>query len=70
MAASLGLIDPATAALAVKAYRHYRNIQREIRLAQGQDVKCRVPPEAVREEREAVLRLWRSVFGTDEPQPA
>lgn len=68
MASRLGLLDAETAATAVKAYRHYRNIQREIRLARGQDVKCRVNPAIVETERSAVLKLWRDVFGTDAPQ--
>ena len=69
MAARLGLLDEATAEQAVKAYRHYRNIQREIRLAHGEDVRCRVDPESVADERRAVLKLWQDVFGTDAPQP-
>lgn len=69
MAARLGLLDETTAEQAVKAYRHYRNIQREIRLAHGEDVRCRVDPESVADERRAVLKLWQDVFGTDAPQP-
>ena len=67
MAARLGLLDEETAALAVKAYRHYRNIQREIRLSRGEDVRCRVEPQSVADERKAVLKLWKDVFGTDAP---
>lgn len=70
MAGDLGLVDPEKAAAALKAYRRYRNIQRSIRMARGQDVRCRVAPEQVAEERQAVLALWREVFGTDAPQPA
>ena len=58
MAAGLGLIDKDLAMRSVSAYRHYRNIQREIRLSRGETVKARA----------AVLALWRSVFGTDEPR--
>lgn len=68
MAARLGLIDETKAAQAVAAYRRYRNIQREIRLARGQDVRCRVDAAAVAKEREAVLSLWNDVFGTEEPR--
>ena len=67
MAARLGLLDEETAAQAVKAYRHYRNIQREIRLSRGEDVRCRVEPQSVADERKAVLKLWKDVFGTDAP---
>lgn len=68
MAARLGLIDELKARQAVDAYRHYRNIQREIRLARGQDARCRVDPASVSGERDAVLSLWRDVFGTEEPK--
>ena len=68
MAASLGLIDKELARKAVQAYRHYRNIQREIRLSRGETVKARVEPELVQDDFPAVLELWRQVFGTDAPQ--
>lgn len=68
MAAGLGLIDKDLAMRSVSAYRHYRNIQREIRLSRGETVKARVPAEVVEKDRPAVLALWRSVFGTDEPR--
>ena len=68
MAAGLGLIDKDLAMRSVSAYRHYRNIQREIRLSRGETVKARVPAEVVEKDRPAVLALWGSVFGTDEPR--
>lgn len=68
-AARLGLIDVGMAQRAVQAYRRYRNIQREIRLSQGDGAYARVPVESVRDERNAVLALWRDVFKTDEPLP-
>ena len=68
MAARLKLLDEDTAAAAVKAYRRYRNIQRSIRLARGQDVRCRVEAQTVEKERAAILKLWRDVFQTDAPQ--
>lgn len=68
MAANLGLIDKDLAMQSVSAYRHYRNIQREIRLSRGETVKARVEPAVVQNDYPAVLALWREVFGTDEPQ--
>ena len=43
------------------AYRTYRKLQHKLRL-DGME-KARVEPHAVENEREAVLRLWRRVFG-------
>lgn len=70
MGARLGLLDAGLAAPAVAAYRRYRALQHEIRLNAGEGVPARVPPELVESEREAVLALWRSVFGTDGPHRA
>jgi [glutamine synthetase] adenylyltransferase / [glutamine synthetase]-adenylyl-L-tyrosine phosphorylase len=67
-AARIGLVDPALAAPAVKAYRRYRQLQHEIRLNSGDGVPVRVPAAMLAGERQAVLALWRSVFLTDEPQ--
>lgn len=67
-AARLGLVDDELAASAVRAYRRYRVLQHEIRLNSGEGVPVRVPVDLVREEQKAVLALWKSVFGTDEPQ--
>ncbi|MDO4936657.1 MAG: bifunctional [glutamate--ammonia ligase]-adenylyl-L-tyrosine phosphorylase/[glutamate--ammonia-ligase] adenylyltransferase [Sutterellaceae bacterium] len=69
MAARLGLIPEDLAEKVVNAYRHYRNIQREIRLSRGEDARSRVPLEDVKQDRDAVLQLWNLVFQTDEPQP-
>ena len=68
MCARLGLIDEASAARAVLAYRRYRALQHEIRLNAGEGVPARVPLDMVEEEREAVKTLWREVFGNDGPQ--
>ncbi len=68
MAADLGLIDKTLAKASVEAYRHYRNIQREIRLSRGETVKARVEPETVKADAAAVLSLWQAVFGTAAPQ--
>ena len=68
MAADLGLIDKTLASASVEAYRHYRNIQREIRLSRGETVKARVEPETVKADAAAVLSLWQAVFGTAAPQ--
>lgn len=67
-AARLGLIDSEVAAPAVAAYRRYREVQHEIRLNAGESLPVRVPADLFVEEREAVKRLWRSAFSTDEPQ--
>ena len=69
MAARLGLIPENLAEQVVNAYRHYRNIQREIRLSRGEEVRCRVALDDVKDDRTAVLQLWALVFGTDAPQP-
>ncbi len=68
MAAGLGLIDEELSQKCIKAYRHYRNIQREIRLSRGIDARVRVDLETVEDDRNNVLRLWREVFKTDAPQ--
>lgn len=67
MAAREGLIDEVLASGAVKAYRRYRTLQHEIRLNAGESALSRVPPELAAEDRQAVLSLWRSVFGVDGP---
>lgn len=69
MAARLGLIPEDLAVKVVNAYRRYRNIQREIRLSQGEDARVRVAFDDVKDDRQAVLDLWRLVFETDAPQP-
>ncbi len=71
MMAKAGLVKEATAGQAVKAYRRYRDIQREVRLGQGAEGgPVRVAPETVAKESDAVKALWREVFGTDEPSRA
>lgn len=68
MSARAGFIDETAAKDAVKAYRRYRALQHEIRLNAGDGAPARVPVELVEWEREAVARLWRSVFNTDAPR--
>ena len=68
MAGEIGLVPSELAQQGVSAYRRYRNIQREIRLSQGEGAAARVEPELVAKERAAVLALWKAVFETDEPQ--
>ena len=67
-AARLQLVDKEIADRAVAAYRHYREVQHEIRLNAGEGLPVRVPSELFLTEREAVKCLWQSVFGTDEPR--
>ena len=45
----------------------YRALQHEIRLNAGEGVPVRVPADMIEAEREAVLKLWRTVFETDAP---
>jgi len=66
-AARLQLVDQDIAAQAVAAYRRYREVQHEIRLNAGEGLPVRVPAALFQTEREAVKRLWYSVFETDEP---
>lgn len=68
-AADEGLIDPENAKAAAAAYRHYRNLQREIRLRLGESAPARVDPALIASDRAAVLQLWEAVFGTDAPLP-
>ena len=67
MSARAGFLAEETALAAVRAYRRYRALQHEIRLNAGEGAPARVPPDIVIDERAAVERLWREVFGTDEP---
>lgn len=62
MAAEAGLIPADLTAQVVKAYRHYRALQHEIRLNAGEARAVRVDPESVAGEPEAVRALWRVVF--------
>lgn len=68
MCARLGLVDAELAREAVAAYRRYRALQHEIRLNAGEGVPARVPGGMLLEERAAVRRLWRSVFGDEGPE--
>lgn len=63
MAGRCGLIDPELARKSMKAYRHYRKMQREIRLSQGENAPARVSHEAAAVDRAVVLELWQAVFG-------
>jgi len=68
MSARFGLIEPEVAANAVKAYRHFRNIQRLTRLSLGENAPVRIAPERVQSEVQAVAALWQSVFGAGAAQ--
>ncbi len=67
IAADSGLIPREAAEACSGAYRKYREIQRESRLANG-DGPVRVEPGIVSKETAAVRSLWRSVLGTDGPE--
>jgi glutamate-ammonia-ligase adenylyltransferase len=67
IAARLALIEPELALAAADAYREYRRIQHGMRL-DGAEF-ARVAPEQVAGQIEVVGRLWRAVFGTDDPLP-
>ncbi|MGF6776429.1 bifunctional [glutamate--ammonia ligase]-adenylyl-L-tyrosine phosphorylase/[glutamate--ammonia-ligase] adenylyltransferase [Paraburkholderia sp. GAS334] len=56
-----GLMSEEEAETVGAAYRTYRKLQHRLRL-DGME-KARVDPEQVKAEREAVLGLWRRVFG-------
>jgi glutamate-ammonia-ligase adenylyltransferase len=64
-AARLALVEPDLALAAADAYREYRRIQHRVRL-DGAAV-ARVARAQVAQQIEVVARLWRAVFGTDEP---
>jgi glutamate-ammonia-ligase adenylyltransferase len=68
LAAALGLLDDALAQACAAAYRHYRRLQHALRL-DGQQ-HARVERAAIGGEIAAVLGLWRTVLGTEEPGPA
>ncbi len=61
-AAALGLVDAGMAREAAAAYRRYRQLQHALRLLGAE--RARVDIERVRAHVDAVLRLWRAVFGT------
>ena len=62
MAGRLGLIDHELAERCVVAYRDYRFIQRQHRLAYGAG-PVRIKPESVKDHVTAVKALWQTVFG-------
>jgi glutamate-ammonia-ligase adenylyltransferase len=59
--ARFGLMSAEEAETVGAAYRTYRKLQHQLRL-DGMEKAC-VPHERIEAEREAVLRLWRRVFG-------
>ena len=67
IAARLGLIEPQLALEAADIYREYRRIQHVMRL-DGAEF-ARVEPVQNAGRIEVVGRLWRAVFGTDDPNP-
>ena len=62
LAEALGLIDSPLGSASADAYRTYRRRQHALRL-RGERYARVAPGDLVR-EREAVMSLWRSVFGT------
>jgi len=67
IAAELGLIDAESAQAAIRAYRHYRLLQHGLRL--NGEAFARIEFAQAAAYIDAVLALWRSVFGTDAPLP-
>lgn len=61
LAASLRLVDAATAVRAAAGYRDLRRAQHALRL-RGK-AQARVPPEELDKQREAALALWNAVMG-------
>jgi glutamate-ammonia-ligase adenylyltransferase len=55
-----GLLPPGTGQAAANAYRALRHAQHMARL---NEQPTQVPPETVAAERDAILALWRAVFG-------
>ncbi len=64
IAGGLGLINRELSEKTAAAYRRYRELQREVRLAKG-DGPVRVDPLLVKQERESVLQLWKSTAEPD-----
>jgi len=65
IAAELALIEPELASAAADAYRDYRRLQHGLRL--DAEPFARVAHAQVAGHIEVVHRLWRDVFGSDEP---
>ena len=59
-AEQVGLLPPGVGVAAADAYRELRRVQHVARL---DEAPTQVPPPALQAERDAVLALWRSVFG-------
>ncbi len=68
LASELHLVDAVAAAGAASAYRRYRGLQHALRLEGAE--RARVERAIVQAEIDAVLGLWRTVFGSDGPQAA
>ncbi len=62
-AADAGRIDRGDAERVADAYRLYRARQHAVRLADPNAGAARIAADACRDERDAVRRLWRSLFG-------
>ncbi|HWY72275.1 MAG TPA: hypothetical protein VNW98_01430, partial [Burkholderiaceae bacterium] len=67
IASRLELIEPGLALAAADAYREYRRVQHGMRLDGA--AFARVAPAQMADRIEVVARLWRAVFGTDDPHP-
>jgi glutamate-ammonia-ligase adenylyltransferase len=65
IAAELGLVEAGLARDCAAAYRRYRELQHALRL-NGME-HARVQASHVQEHIDVVRRLWREVFGTDDP---
>ncbi len=65
LAAQLGLADGELAAKCAGAYRHYRQLQHALRLDGAE--RAQVGRSLLQPQIDAVLALWRSVLGTDQP---
>jgi len=68
MAGEEGLIDAVLAQAVADGYRRFRQLQHALRLNGA--LQPRVEAARVEQDVAAVLALWRTVFGTDQPQRA
>jgi glutamate-ammonia-ligase adenylyltransferase len=59
-AEAAGLLPPGVGQAAADAYRELRRVQHQARL---NEAPTQVEPPALQAERDAVLALWRAVFG-------
>ncbi len=62
-----GLLPPGVGTAAADAYRDLRRAQHRARL---DEQPTQLEPEAMAAQRDAVLALWRAVFGSDGGRPA